>query len=670
MNTLRGRLIAIFLLVSLGAVAAVGVLSVTISRRLIIDSAWKEGDALAAALSMEVDGYLRERSQVIALQTERHVIRSMDWAVQEPSLVDVKKEYGFLDVFVADIDGDVRFVGREGSVNVKDRDYFRRALNEKKAIVSEPFEARDLDVLTFAYSAPIEKDGEIVGILVASDKMENIAHTAAQVVWGEEGYAYLVDRSGILASHPVKDLIGSLNVITESDRVPPELAQAMGRGLAGNKGRAEYFFNGKDQMNVYAPLAITGWLAAVTTPMDEFLTPVRFLQKLLWASIVVAALIIVGVSLWFAGNLAGSVRAVAEKMEAVAGGDLSSTLEVKSGLKEIKTLVATVNEMISLVSGSIGQIQDASRQVLERAEDLSAAAEESTASIEEVMAIAERVSGQTESSAAAAEETNAGVEEVASGAQASAKAAAEAGEDSVKIADAAQVGGRAVDEMAEMITRTEKAGRQVGEAVGNLALSVKDIAGFVTTITQIADQTNLLALNAAIEAARAGEAGRGFAVVAEEVRKLAEESNRAAGEVGNLIEEITSRTDSALTDSEGSTKILGELVTKAEAAKEAIDDVVSRMNTMTEHIQTIAATAEEQSASAEEMTAGMDSVSRSSIEIAEQVNGVSRSMGEQSRAVEGIAASSEELVRLSEVMGEAASRFKIQQVERGLVAKK
>ncbi len=70
----------------------------------------------------------------------------------------------------------------------------------------------------------------------------------------------------------------------------------------------------------------------------------------------------------------------------------------------------------------------------------------------------------------------------------------------------------------------------VNDAMRGLGSKSDEIGGIVSTITGIAEQTNLLALNAAIEAARAGEQGRGFAVVAEEVRKLAEDSQSAAGQ--------------------------------------------------------------------------------------------------------------------------------------------
>ena len=91
----------------------------------------------------------------------------------------------------------------------------------------------------------------------------------------------------------------------------------------------------------------------------------------------------------------------------------------------------------------------------------------------------------------------------------------------------------------------EASGR-VGTGIERLSEKSERIGGIVATITGISEQTNLLALNAAIEAARAGEQGRGFAVVAEEVRKLAEESQAAAGQIASLIGEIQTDTSTVV----------------------------------------------------------------------------------------------------------------------------
>src|SRR4029079_14523312 len=113
------------------------------------------------------------------------------------------------------------------------------------------------------------------------------------------------------------------------------------------------------------------------------------------------------------------------------------------------------------------------------------------------------------------------------------------------------------------------ASAQVAASMRDLAERSSEIGGIVETITGISGQTNLLALNAAIEAARAGEQGRGFAVVAEEVRKLAEESQRAAGSIADLISEIQSDTADAVGVVDGGRRLASDSTATVEQAREA-----------------------------------------------------------------------------------------------------
>lgn len=86
MKSLRGILITTFLLVALSAMAIVGFVSMNRSQKAVLDASWKEGEALAKALSIQVNSYLRERAMIIETQAERNVVRAMNWAETESSL--------------------------------------------------------------------------------------------------------------------------------------------------------------------------------------------------------------------------------------------------------------------------------------------------------------------------------------------------------------------------------------------------------------------------------------------------------------------------------------------------------------------------------------------------------------------------------------------------------
>lgn len=301
------------------------------------------------------------------------------------------------------------------------------------------------------------------------------------------------------------------------------------------------------------------------------LTLILIISAVAVAVAVLAALLIIRSLL---GQLGRDPAIIADITRQVAQGDL----DIRFDESNIRGVYADMHMMVQRLCTVVAEVSTASENVAAGAEELSS----SSISLSQ---------GATEQ-AASVEEVSSSMEEMTAGIRHNAENA--------NVTEA-------------MALKTAKDAKEGGEAVNATVEAMKQIAEKTTIIEEIARQTNLLALNAAIEAARAGEHGKGFAVVAAEVRKLAERSGTAAGEISEL--------------SSSSVEI-------AEKAGRMLTQIVPDITRTAELVQEITAASNEQNAGATQISRAIhqfDQVVQQNASAAEEMSSTSEELSSQSQ---------------------------------------
>ncbi len=310
------------------------------------------------------------------------------------------------------------------------------------------------------------------------------------------------------------------------------------------------------------------------------------------------------------GKLADTFRALQEYLidlsehaRKIADGDLTSNVEPKSQQDRLgnsfRLMIANLISMVKQLDISSDSLVSAANEITESAEKMNEGARNQTNNVSQVAAaITEMTSTIVESS----------------------KNAGEASEASKEQSDTATGGGAVVQKTITGMNTISEVVQTSADSIGKLASSAEQIGSIIEVIEDIANQTNLLALNAAIEAARAGEQGRGFAVVADEVRKLAERTGKATGEITEVIKEVQEKTAEAVQGMETGIVEVDKGRTLADEAGTSLTEIEHKSMQVLSMIEQIAAASEEQSAVAEDVAHRIEEISTVANDTASQAN--------------------------------------------------
>jgi methyl-accepting chemotaxis protein len=356
-------------------------------------------------------------------------------------------------------------------------------------------------------------------------------------------------------------------------------------------------------------------------------------QSALWmtvSAVVIALLVVVGLSVLIIRNIKLAVREVNQTLLALSARDLTAKSRYE-GKDEFGEISRNLNLMAMELQQVVQEISTATAQVATAAEESSAVTVQTSESID-------RQRQGTELVVTAINEMSATVRDVA-------RSTNDAAELSQQLnANTAQ--GRAeVESTIGLIRELSDQAEQTASIIADLKRESDSISSVLDVIRGIADQTNLLALNAAIEAARAGEHGRGFAVVASEVRTLAQKTQESTGNIQNMIANLQGGADRAA-------RSMQETLIKAQSgssnigrAGELLAEIAEGVSAISDRNLQIATAAEQQSAVAEDINRNIVEINDVAIQV--------------SAGAEQTATTSLELARLAEQQQQLVGRFKV-----------
>lgn len=584
-------------------------------------------------------------------------------AQYHPSIRRFLKEFGYYDIFIADIStGNIVYsVYKEldYATSLKSGPYantgigyaFQQALKAIKpdaVIFSEltPY-LPSYDALAGFVSSPIYDNGQAVAVLIFQAPLDRIntivTHSQEwkQRGFGDSGETYLVNPNGMLLSESrffLETPNDYFTAVGNKYSDVAEKAKASGTTIGVqpvNTATAQAALKGKTGFDVvldyrdvpvfsaYSPITIGNFTYALLAEIDEeeALRPATKLSASLTNASIVLGVIILAigavVAIVVAKILVSPIEKLGDTCESLNSGegDLSIKL-ASSNIPEIDRVINAFNQFIGQIRDLVAQVKEDSNGIASASEQLSVVTKQSERSL-----IQQR--DQTHVVATAMEELSSSIAEVAQSTITTRDFSVKAKESLTENLERADLAAKNIKLLVELIQHSN-------EVILSLKEEVNQITSVLNVITSIADQTNLLALNAAIEAARAGEAGRGFSVVADEVRTLATRSQENTVEISKIVEKMTASSERSVDAMErASVAAKGgiHLVDLVTHAMNGLSDTIDKVQDMTNSVAT--ATTEQHQTS--------DSVSQNIMQISDMSEDVEQGAAQTSSATANLA---------------------------------
>lgn len=603
------------------------------SRKIIVSTRYAELNNFVASEKYKITGWFDKN-----LKTLDATKKSL-----ENTTTSVDAELKYMGRIIKDSNGDISdiYYGTteglmvDGSGWVPPADYDPRkrpwypdGLKSDKIIYGKPY----LDLVTgkMAVSAAgkfLNPDGSLRGVFSGDLILETVSNNIAKVKFGETGYAYIIDKdTGTVAAHSTnKDYIGK-----KMSEVDPNLEPVQKVLMEKDEGIYDYSMNGDKKYVAYNSIPELRWNLVVVISEEEVLAELNsFRNKMLIVvviSIILLSLIIERIST----SIIKPIKLLVGKVLEISDGDLNVQIDVK-GKDELAILSREFNGFVTRLRESMGKIKNLvsdskiSNDNIKKSIDniingsqsihFSSLSDRVSKGILQLTEQTEIVLDNVRDQTASSEESLAALEEISSTSNHMNQNIVHTAEAFKKSLEISHSSTSDIKKMSQSMGEITESVNETNQEIDKLNDISNNIGQIIISINGVAEQTNLLALNAAIEAARAGEAGRGFAVVADEIRKLAEQTNRETKKIEGLIDSIQNSVEKVKESGEGVKTKVDEGLKLSKLAEVSITQISELTDKNALEINDIVTSVKEQSAASQEITIAISTITNNSTEI-------------------------------------------------------
>ncbi len=333
MKSLKTKLVIIFSVSMAVVLGIIGVFTTINVSNIVVPLNNSLTQQVVNARAAEIGKYLDGIQNDIKTWSERTTIRSGDLAAIKKDLVSrqetLRSDYQM--VLYSDLNGDY-FTSLGGTGNIKDRDYFQQILGGQSFALSNPVISKTTgDIIFVAAQAVTGNNGELEGVVAATILLNTFNEVAQSIKIGENGFAWIMDSTGLIFAHPDESIRLKLNTLNSKEEGFDGLDAIGQKMIAGESGIDQYVKNHEAVSVIYEPVPSSpGWSMAYTMYEKELMAPISNLTFAIVLIVIIGIFVNAAATFFISGRIVKPIKATAECAKALSEGNLDAPLAVKT----------------------------------------------------------------------------------------------------------------------------------------------------------------------------------------------------------------------------------------------------------------------------------------------------------------------------------------------------